>query len=169
MASIEELNATMLHTMPNGTPLTGVINVNDVDSFLIDEIFSDGVDLDFEGYIEENGDDQEMIDMYEMDSPTILLGFIKDDDGKYDIDENAEYSIKYNGEHNTIQVVHSKYIKMALNACSPCYPGQADLETNEGLLFAWSLKKEDVNECASDAAKMGIFEFIKTEEITRTE
>ena len=169
MASLEEVNATMLKKMPSGTPVTGVISVHSVSEFLIEDIFNNGIDLDYEAYIEENGDDQETIDMYEMQEPEILLGFVKGSDGKYDVDKDAEISLIYNGSFNTIQVVRSKYIKMGLRPCSPCFPGQADLDTNDGNLWAWSLDKEDISEYAEESAKQGIFEYVETEEIKEGE
>lgn len=150
--------------MENGIPLTGVINTNNVHPEVIDDIFNKGIDLDYEEFIEEYGEGAS--DDYECQGPTILLGFRKDSEGKYDIDDSAEYSIKYNGDSATIQVVHSKYIKLALRPCSPCYPNQADLESNDGLLFAYSLKKEDINDYADDSVKQGIFEYVKIEHVT---
>ena len=131
-----------MNAMENGTPLTGVININNVHPEVIDDIFNNGIDLDYEGFIEEYGEGAS--DDYEYQNPTILLGFKKDSESKYDIDKDAKYSIKYNGDSATIQVVNSQYIKLALRPCSPCYPNQADLESDDGMLFAYSLKKEDM-------------------------
>jgi len=137
-------------------PMTGVINANVVESDIIDDIFNNGVDLDYEAYIAEHG--EEAAKDYESEGPTMLLGFQKNDEGLWDVDENAEYSLKYNGDYATIQVVHSKYVKSCCRGCSPCYPGQADLESNDGILDAYSLKKEDISEYADDVAKTNITE-----------
>lgn len=135
-------------------PITGVINAYVVESDIIDDIFNNGVDLDYEAYIAEHG--EEAAEDYESEGPTMLLGFQKDEDGLWDVDENAEYSLKYNGDCATIQVVHSKYVKKDCVYCSPCYPGQGDLETGHGSLIAYSLKEEDISENANPETKTGI-------------
>ncbi len=134
--------------------LTGVINIYTVHSELIDKIFQDGVDLDYLQYIEENG--KNAAEDYECENPTILLGFKKDDNDEWDTDEDAEYSLKYNGNQATIQVVHSKYIKKNCAICSPCYPGQADLESI-GDLTAYALNAGDISKEADKFTKSGIF------------
>jgi hypothetical protein len=135
-------------------PVTGVINANAVDPYVIDDIFNNGVDLDYEAFLAVHG--EEDAEDYESDNPTILLGFQKGGDELWDVDKDAEYSLKYNGDHATIQVVHSKYVKKDCVYCSPCYPNQGDLESNEGSLIAYSLKEEDISEYADPETKTGI-------------
>jgi len=122
---------------------TGVISIHSVNEYLIDKIFNDGIDLDYEAYIEENGEDA--AEDYETQNPTVILGFKKDKEGLWDVDTDAEYSLKYNGDCCTIQVVHSKYIKTGCHHCSPCYPNQANLDTDYGSLIAYSLSYADMS------------------------
>jgi len=132
-------------------PMTGVISIHSVDDFLIDEIFDYGIDLDYEAFIEEYGEDK--AEEYEMQEPEILLGFKKNDEGLYDVDKEAEYSLIYNGYFCTIQVVHSKWIKTNCSICSPCFPNQADLDTDHGSLVAYSLNPEDISAGSTTSIK----------------
>lgn len=59
-----------------------------------------------------------------------LIGdWVKDSEGKYDPDSAGEYAaiVHYDGGM-TIQIVHSKFATRAA-LCSPCYPGQVDLDS----------------------------------------
>ncbi|RKY82664.1 hypothetical protein DRQ07_00645 [candidate division KSB1 bacterium] len=123
-------------------PVTGVISIHSVNDFLIDEIFNNGIDLDYEAFIKEYGEDK--AEEYEMQEPEILLGFKKNNENLYDIDKEAEYSLIYDGHFCAIQVVHSKWVKTNCSMCSPCFPNQADLDTDHGNLIAYSLSPEDI-------------------------
>ena len=135
---------------------TGVISVHSVSDFLIDDIFNNGTDLDFEAFIEENGDSQDVIDLYEMDNPDILFGCIQGDDEKWDIDPDAKLSLKYNGNQQTIQVLKSEFIKTDCVLCSPCYPMQGDLDSNHGNITCYTLDSKDLDENVGDETKSGI-------------
>jgi len=90
-----------------------------------------------EGFV--NSDDYDPNEDYDMfESTTWLIGdWIKDSDGLYDYDPNGEYAAIVNFDHNTTQVIYSKYTKRA-GLCSPCYPGQADNDS-EGDYLSYDL------------------------------
>ena len=129
--------------------ITGVVS-NNTPEWLNEEICN-GINLQYEDYIasaegtegqdhESYTDDQDH-ESYEADpelehdfmeyesqpSDTILIGaWIKGPDGKYEPDPEGEYSAIC-GEVYT-QIVQSKFTKRTA-LCSPCYPGQGDLDT----------------------------------------
>lgn len=101
-------------------PTTGVIGCNDA-MWLMERFTYHGIDLDFEEYIAAGGDPDE----YEAQEPTMLLGFKKDAEGLYEVDENAEISAILRG--STIQIVRSDYVAKG-TPCSPCFPGQCTID-----------------------------------------
>jgi hypothetical protein len=102
------------------TPITGVVPVHDV-PWLVEEFNNNGLDLDFIAYCKDGGDE----DLYEQQDATIVLGFKEQEDGKYDVDENADFAAIMLG--STIHVVKSlNVVRGAL--CSPCCPGQASVD-----------------------------------------
>ena len=115
-------------------PTTGVISNNSVE-FLNDELYS-GIDLDYENWLKENVNEEDL-DYYESGpDTTYLLGdWLKDEEDKYYPDPAGEYAAIC-GEIYT-QVVFSKYTKKCA-LCSPCYPGQGDLDS-EGEFLAYTL------------------------------
>jgi hypothetical protein len=60
---------------------------------------------------------------------TVLIGSWIKVDGKYEPDKSGEYAAIVN--ETTTQVVWSRHTKRCA-LCSPCYPGQADLDTLPG-------------------------------------
>lgn len=60
---------------------------------------------------------------------TVLIGSWKKVDGKYEPDETGEYAAIV-GEIYT-QVVWSKRVVKVRSLCSPCYPGQADVDPDK--------------------------------------
>jgi len=141
---------------------TGVISVHSVSCEFIDDIFNNGIDLDFEAYIAENGDSQDVIDLYEMDEPEVIMGFIKGKDGKYVIDPDAELSVIYNGGLCTIQIVKSEFVKTDCVFCSPCYPDQGDLDSNHGNVVCYCVDPEDLNDNIENETSSGIVAITKT-------
>lgn len=126
------------------TPITGVISNNQVIQFLVDEIF-DGIDLDWIEHVESSEhdlDDPDYCDIcefWDMSQSTILIGdWIRDSNGLYDYDPMGEYAAIV--RESTTQVVYSKYTRKA-GLCSPCYPGQADMES-DGQFLAYDLPPE---------------------------
>ena len=112
-----------------GITIGGVISNNSVE-FLNDEIFNgNSIDLDYEAFLEENSDvEEEDFPEYESngDSTYLIGNWLKDESGKYYPDPDGEYAAIC-GEIYT-QVVFSKYTKLCA-LCSPCYPGQGDLDS----------------------------------------
>jgi hypothetical protein len=117
------------------TPITGVETNNRIE-FLSDEIYSpDAINLTFETWVKEERPSIEEQEDYEWSNDqTFLIGsWKKDSDGLYIPDQTGEYSAIV-GEIYT-QVVWSRTTKKCA-LCSPCYPGQADLDsTGEFLAY----------------------------------
>ena len=128
------------------TPVTGVIS-NNTPEFLMEEL-NDSIDLDyieFESSIENDDslDDDEKanaLEMYEsMGDNTLLIGdWIQDDDGKYDYNPDGEYAAIM--RESVTQVVYSKFTRRGA-LCSPCYPGQVDLDS-PGEFLAYDLPRD---------------------------
>lgn len=115
-------------------PTTGVINSNEVAW----EWLSDDICLTCDESIREINNDpelsedekQEELEFLECDSShTRLIGdwILDTNTNKYDIDKNGDFSAIEN--ESTVQIVFSKYIKHNCALCSPCYPGQVDLDS----------------------------------------
>ncbi len=118
-------------------PITGVISNNNVE-FLSDEIFSsNSVDLDYEEFLKSNPT-QEELDSYESYSPTVLIGDWIKRKGKYQPKKSGEYSAIV--REDVTQVVLSKYTRYCA-LCSPCYPGQGDLDS-QGKFLAYTLPSD---------------------------
>lgn len=112
-------------------PTTGVVNASEPE-FLYENIY-DWIDLDFEVFIDTNpGVDPEE---YCNDNPTMLAGFIKDENKSWIPDPDAEYSAIISEAY--AQILASKYVSRT-TLCSPCFPGQGDLSTKgEYLTFTF--------------------------------
>jgi hypothetical protein len=117
-------------------PITGVVSNNLIVQFISDEMYN-GIDLDWESFI--NSDDYDPNEDYDFfESDTWLIGdWIQDSDGLWDYDPNGEYAAIVNFDSFTTQVIFSIYTKRA-SLCSPCYPGQADNES-DGNYLAYDL------------------------------
>lgn len=117
------------------TPITGVETNNRIE-FLTDEIYSsNSINLTSETWVKEERPSIEEQEDYEWSNDqTFLIGsWKKDSDGLYIPDQTGEYSAIV-GEIYT-QVVWSRTTKKCA-LCSPCYPGQADLDsTGEFLAY----------------------------------
>lgn len=136
-------------------PTTGVVSMNNLE-WINDELYySDAFDLSYESALEEylleklgewqnDQDDlnampdfelmeewrQDFNDHYDNlgESEYLIGNWIKAEDGKYDPDTTGEYAAIALCGSNVVQVVWSKYAtRCAL--CSPCYPGQGDLDS----------------------------------------
>jgi len=118
-------------------PITGIISNNLIVQFLSDEMYN-GIDLDWEEFIQSDDyDPDEEYDLFE--SSNWLIGdWIKDKDGLWDYDPDGEYAAIV--REDVTQVIFSKYTKRA-GLCSPCYPGQADNES-DGEFLAYDLPPE---------------------------
>lgn len=117
-------------------PITGVIDTS-APEYLSEEIDLHGIDLDFEEHCKECTKEFHD-DCYEVGSPTnYLLGYKKDIKGDFVPDMEAEFSAIVNGNENTTQITRSKWVSRVM-LCSPCYPGQGDLD-NSGEYLAYTL------------------------------
>jgi len=118
------------------TPTTGVVTNNHVE-WLSEEI-DKRINLAYEEWLDnqhrlewgdaDEGEEEDIETEFESNpSDTILIGdWIRDDDNLYKPDKTREYAAIV-GEICT-QVVWSKTTKRCA-LCSPCYPGQGDLDT----------------------------------------
>ena len=111
-------------------PITGVIQNNSIVQFISDEMYN-GIDLDYEEHIQSpfhNEIDCDCLEYIPEDRSNYLIGdWIKDPDGLWDYDPDGEFAAIV--REDVTQVVYSKYTKKAA-LCSPCYPGQADLDSS---------------------------------------
>ena len=120
------------------SPTTGVRSNNNI-PWLNDEICS-GIDLDYEESIremEEEGMTEEEIEkaceFYDSSDSTYLIGgWILDTvTHEYDVDKESDYAAIV--REDVTQIVWSKTVKTGA-LCSPCYPGQVDLDSEGGYL-----------------------------------
>jgi len=124
-------------------PITGVLSNNSAVQFIADELYN-GIDLDYESHLNDpehilNGDDCYCQDMWDCGDSTWLIGqWLKDSEGLYYPDPEGEYAAIV-GEIYT-QVVFSNNLKRCA-LCSPCYPGQGDLDS-EGEFLTYDLPKD---------------------------
>lgn len=117
------------------TPVTGVRSNNNI-PWLYEELQSGNeIDLDYEEYVRElelqGLSDEEMeneLEFYESSDATYLIGgwILDTNTNQYEVDENSEYSAIVRSE--VTQIVWSKTVKTGA-LCSPCYPGQVDLDS----------------------------------------
>jgi hypothetical protein len=118
-------------------PIGGVIQNNNVE-WLDDECYnSKTIDLDWIEFLKSKPTEEEK-EMYESDNPTILIGDWIKRNGKYQPKKSGEYAAIV-GESET-QVVFSKFTKRCA-LCSPCYPGQGDLDS-EGEYLTYNLPED---------------------------
>lgn len=112
-------------------PVTGVVGNNRVE-WLDDEMVN-GIDLAWEEHSAECTEEDHDQCGPDQRGDTLIGKWHKGDDGLWAPDESGEYSAIVR-EFNT-QVVWSKHTKRCA-PCSPCYPGQADLNSpsDTGLL-----------------------------------
>lgn len=121
--------------------VTGVMSGNDVKwEYMPYDWTCIDCEAAYEEWLAQKGDmeewDEEWDDIQECNGHTHLYGdWVKDDDGKYSIDENGTYGYAaiYNSNENTMQVVHSKIARWT-EWCSPCYPHQGNVEEDSPLI-----------------------------------
>lgn len=142
-------------------PITGVVS-NNTPEWLDEEICNRGINLNYEEWLKdqetvfneaETDDEWEhyLEDEYESQpDDTILIGdWKKDKKGLYEPDDSGEYSAIVH--EDVTQVVWSKYTKRTA-LCSPCYPGQGDLDT-PGPWLAYDLPPEVYGQTYLDTQK----------------
>ena len=113
------------------TAITGVISNNTVE--FLNEKIDAGIDIDYENFLKELAGQEltedeynDAVEFYENDAATILIGSWIKDNGQYTEDVNGQYAAIV--RETVTQVIYSKHTTRAA-LCSPCYPGQADLNT----------------------------------------
>ena len=133
-------------------PITGVISNNNIcwewvnDECLTCQEIYDDIEND-ESLDEDQKQDQ--LDYIECDSShTKIFGdwILDTNTGQYDIDPNGEFAAIE--REDVTQVVYSKYTCRAA-LCSPCYPGQGDIDT-PGQYLTYTLPKELINRYDED-------------------
>ena len=122
-------------------PVTGVISNNNLawewiedECLTCQEIYED---IKNDDSLTED-EKQSQLDFIECDSShTKIFGdwILDTKTGQYDIDYNGEFSAIEN--EDTTQIVYSKYTKRGA-LCSPCYPGQVDLDS-DGIYLGYTL------------------------------
>jgi len=128
-------------------PTIGVRNNNNI-TWLWDEVDSNSICLTCEDCKVEKeneiAEDENFCDCCEIMKDYLIGSWLKDKDGLYYPDEASEYAAIVRTDSNVTQVVFSKTIKQCA-LCSPCYPGQADLDSN-GNFSAYDLPDSFYNE-----------------------
>lgn len=89
-------------------------------------------------------DEDELFDMpCEHDGGRIFGNWKKNSDGLWEPDKEKEFAaILTSSSFNCVQVVWSKFTTKVRAICSPCFPGQADLDSGEGEILAYCLPEE---------------------------
>ncbi len=114
------------YTVNSETPITGVISNNNVE-WLSDEIYSSkSIDLDWLEFLKSKPSQDEK-DNYESQDSTVLIGDWVKYKGQYQPKKHGEYAAIVSELY--VQVVYSKFTKRCA-LCSPCYPGQGDIDSN---------------------------------------
>lgn len=116
-------------------PITGVLNMT-APEWWLEEVTRLGIDIDFEEHLKECNKEYHD-DCYYNDCLSYIIGYKKDEKGDFVPDTASEFSAILNGNENTTQVTHSKWVSRAA-LCSPCYPGQGDL-VSSGDYLAYTL------------------------------
>lgn len=106
------------------TPITGVVAANSVSG--IHEDITNGIDLDFEQHCKECRNEYHDDCWESQGDETVLIGKWKKSRGKYAPDKSGDFAAIVNEVY--AQVVWSKTTKRVA-LCSPCYPGQGDLDS----------------------------------------
>lgn len=125
-------------------PITGVISSNNVAWEFVDNEICPNCEEAYEE-VENSGMDEADIDAFtsviECFDHTKLIGdWKKDDEGYYIPDKSGEFAaIVTSSTFNCVQVVWSKWTTNVRAMCSPCFPGQADLDSGEGNIIAYTL------------------------------
>lgn len=111
-------------------PRVGITQANRLDPSVFDAIY-DGIDLRYEEFLlslKEDGIEEdskawyEATDRYQEEETEYLFGdaWIKNEEGKYVIDDTKDYAAVYSSATGSISVEFSKYTKRCHHT-SPCY------------------------------------------------
>lgn len=134
---------------------TGVFNLNGLE-FIHDDII-DGDDPDYEDFLAQESArclaegisfNEDSLDSCDYEQGTAYIGMIKNADGKWEPDPEAEYSAIARMDGNVLQVVRSKWAVSGAG-CSPCYPYQVDGDT-PGQFWGYAPPPDVVGDCGDD-------------------
>jgi hypothetical protein len=107
-------------------PVTGVTGINHCPEWLFDDI-SQGIDLTCrECDMRSNCQEEDCCDVCERGGPVLIGTWREDAQGLFEPDPEGEYAAIAREE--VVQVVYSRATRRGA-LCSPCYPGQVDLDT----------------------------------------
>lgn len=132
-------------------PVTGVMNCTQA---VWEEAMSEGVDLSFDqferDYWAEHGcaPPDEVLECLEIDEPEYIIGDWKQNDlGVWEAVPDCEGKgfaaiLGWLGGAPIVHVVWSRTVRTVLSMCSPCCPGQADLDSGQGEIKAYALPAE---------------------------
>lgn len=135
------------HTVDSEKPVTGVLSIRSVSwEFIADEVCLTCQEIQNEIESDESLTDEQKeheLEYIECDSAhdKIMGDWLQDEEGKYYPDETKDFAAII--RETTVQVVWSKKITTG-NLCSPCYPGQVDLDSS-GPFKAYTLPDELLN------------------------
>jgi hypothetical protein len=123
--------------MHSEQPTTGVFNGNEIQHWDFETI-----DPELESHMNECPECKadlmcDVLDFWESSYELMGDWILDTKTNQYNPDESGEYSAIYNRDHNTIQVIHSRFYQYG-NPCSPCYPGQVEF-SSDGKFIAFSL------------------------------
>ena len=147
-------------------PITGVISANNVAWEYVDEEICPTCEEwkaeieeirdcpncnialeNFEGVLEcidcEYSPQNELENLECFDHSKLIGDWTKDKEGLYEPNKRGEFAaIVTSSSFNCVQVVWSKYTTNVRAMCSPCFPGQADLDSGAGNIVAYTLPDE---------------------------
>lgn len=108
-------------------PITGVVQNNHA-QWLSEEIFGpDAIDLAWEDHLSEcDAEDHDRCWDGAERGDTLIGAWKRDADGKFEPDTSGEYAAIV--RESVTQVVFSRHTKR-VRLCSPCFPGQGDLDS----------------------------------------
>jgi hypothetical protein len=132
-------------------PITGVISANNIAWECIDneicitceEIIAD---IENDGTLDDDEKWDESCNIECDDHEKLIGDWLKDDEGLYYPDEHGEFAaIVTSSTFSCVQVVWSKWIAKNKRLCSPCFPNQADLDSENGKFTCYALPKDLVS------------------------
>lgn len=131
-------------TVNSNKPITGVLSIHSIAwEWITDEICLTCEQIISDIESDESLSDEEKeheLEFLECDSShdKIIGDWLQDENGKYYPDESKEFAAIV--RETTVQVVWSTHITTG-GLCSPCYPGQVDLDST-GEFKAYTLPEE---------------------------
>lgn len=125
-------------------PVTGVIFAHNIAWENVDEEICPTCEEFRKEYEETTPEDEQEdeMDFYLecFDHEKLIGDWKKNEDGLYEPDETGEFAaIVTSSTFSCVQVIWSKYTREVRAMCSPCFPGQADLESGAGNILCYDL------------------------------